>query len=246
MRATQANASSGASFPAFKALFEKEAKEGVGFQPFIAEAFDSAFIAFFAALEAKSSDPTEIAKHVVSVTNDPGTKYNFEQIDDAIKAVLAGEKIHFVGATGDLNFSDNGRVNSLAYDIWEHQQDGSAKRHRDHRLQAGIDLAILGPHGGPGRHSRPENAAGIVLQQLAQLTVNGLITGTILALTGVGATLVFGIQRIANFAHGEYLTFAAYVGSPAEHGLRAESGRRHARRDGGDGAAGGRRFISRC
>lgn len=51
-----------------------------------------------------------------------------------------------------------------------------------------------------------------MFQQLAQLTVNGLITGTILALTGVGATLVFGIRRIANFAHGEYLTFAAYVG----------------------------------
>jgi branched-subunit amino acid ABC-type transport system permease component len=51
-----------------------------------------------------------------------------------------------------------------------------------------------------------------MLQQLAQLVVNGLITGTILALTGVGATLVFGIQRIANFAHGEYLTFGAYVG----------------------------------
>src|SRR5580658_3648475 len=51
-----------------------------------------------------------------------------------------------------------------------------------------------------------------MLQQLAQLVVNGLITGTILALTGVGATLVFGIQRIANFAHGEYLTFAAYLG----------------------------------
>jgi hypothetical protein len=50
-----------------------------------------------------------------------------------------------------------------------------------------------------------------VLEQLAQLTVNGLITGTILALTAVGATLVFGIQRIANLAHGEFLTFAAYV-----------------------------------
>ena len=72
MRATQANASSGASFPAFKALFEKEAKQGVNFQSFVAEAFDSAFIAFLAALEAKSDDPTEIAKHVVSVTNDPG------------------------------------------------------------------------------------------------------------------------------------------------------------------------------
>jgi neutral amino acid transport system permease protein len=50
-----------------------------------------------------------------------------------------------------------------------------------------------------------------MLEQLAQLTVNGLITGTILALTAVGATLVFGIQRIANLAHGEFLTFAAYV-----------------------------------
>jgi branched-subunit amino acid ABC-type transport system permease component len=49
-------------------------------------------------------------------------------------------------------------------------------------------------------------------QQLVQLALNGIITGTILALTGVGATLVFGIQRIANFAHGEYLTFGAYVG----------------------------------
>jgi len=44
-----------------------------------------------------------------------------------------------------------------------------------------------------------------------QLLVNGLITGSILALTGVGASLVFGIQRIANFAHGEYLTIGAYV-----------------------------------
>jgi branched-subunit amino acid ABC-type transport system permease component len=50
-----------------------------------------------------------------------------------------------------------------------------------------------------------------VLQHLAQLTVNGIITGTILALTGVGVTLVFGIQRIANFAYGEFLTFGAYI-----------------------------------
>ncbi|HEX3346999.1 MAG TPA: branched-chain amino acid ABC transporter permease [Acetobacteraceae bacterium] len=55
---------------------------------------------------------------------------------------------------------------------------------------------------------------------LAQLIVNGLITGAVLALTGVGATLVFGIHRIANFAHGEYLTFAAYVGLVINVGLR--------------------------
>src|SRR5215471_1134391 len=48
-------------------------------------------------------------------------------------------------------------------------------------------------------------------QQFLQLLVNGLITGSILALTGVGASLVFGIQRIANFAHGDYLTIGAYA-----------------------------------
>ena len=60
-------------------------------------------------------------------------------------------------------------------------------------------------------------------QQFLQLLLNGLITGTILALTGVGATLVFGIQRIANFAHGELLTFGAYVGLLLERGARART-----------------------
>jgi branched-subunit amino acid ABC-type transport system permease component len=46
--------------------------------------------------------------------------------------------------------------------------------------------------------------------QFAQLLVNGLITGSILALAAVGATLIFGIQRIANFAHGDFMTIGAY------------------------------------
>ena len=127
MRATQANASSGASFPAFKALYEEKAKAGVAFQPFTAEAFDSTFIAFLAALAAKSSEPADIAEHIVAVTTDPGQTYTYEQLDEAIGAVMKGEDIHFVGATGPLNFSADGRVNALAYDIWEHQADGSAK-----------------------------------------------------------------------------------------------------------------------
>ncbi len=49
------------------------------------------------------------------------------------------------------------------------------------------------------------------MTQFAELVVTGLVTGAVLALAGVGASLVFGIQRIPNFAHGEYLTFAAYL-----------------------------------
>jgi branched-chain amino acid transport system substrate-binding protein len=127
MRATIANASSGASFPAFKALFEEKAKKGVNFQAFLSEAFDSVFVAFLAALEAKSADPVKISEHVVSVTNDPGTTYTYQQLDQAIKAIQAGQKIHFNGATGPMNFTANGRVSALAYDIWQADADGNAK-----------------------------------------------------------------------------------------------------------------------
>jgi branched-chain amino acid transport system substrate-binding protein len=126
MRATQANASSGSSFPAFKALFEKNAKQGVKFQSFIAESFDSVFIALLAAIEAQSSDPVKLAGKVVSVTNDPGESYTFEQLDKAIPALLAGKKIHFQGATGPINFAPNGRITATNYDIWQHKADGSA------------------------------------------------------------------------------------------------------------------------
>src|SRR4026207_2566787 len=50
-----------------------------------------------------------------------------------------------------------------------------------------------------------------MFEQLGQAPGNGPTTGSGLALPGVGASLVFGIQRIANFPHGDYLTIGAYV-----------------------------------
>lgn len=126
MRATQANASSGSSFPAFKALFEQKAKSGTQFAAWTAEAFDSAFIIFLAALEAKSSDPAKISEHVVSVTNPPGKPYTFQQLDQAVGAVLEGQRVHFHGATGPIQFTKEGRVSSTAYDIWQVKPDGSS------------------------------------------------------------------------------------------------------------------------
>ena len=45
-----------------------------------------------------------------------------------------------------------------------------------------------------------------VIQALA----NGIIEGSILALAALGLTLVFGIARFPNAAHGDYLTVGAY------------------------------------
>jgi branched-subunit amino acid ABC-type transport system permease component len=43
-------------------------------------------------------------------------------------------------------------------------------------------------------------------------TVNGIVTGMILALVASGLTLIFGIMDVVNFAHGELFMLGAYVG----------------------------------
>jgi neutral amino acid transport system permease protein len=45
----------------------------------------------------------------------------------------------------------------------------------------------------------------------AQTGLNGLSLGSVYALGAVGLTLVYGILKLVNFAHGEFLTFGAYM-----------------------------------
>jgi neutral amino acid transport system permease protein len=46
---------------------------------------------------------------------------------------------------------------------------------------------------------------------LVQATVNGIVAGNYYALGAVGLTLIFGVLRLVNFAHGEFLTLGAYM-----------------------------------
>ncbi len=52
----------------------------------------------------------------------------------------------------------------------------------------------------------------IPLELLLIQTVNGIVTGMILALVASGLTLIFGIMDVVNFAHGELFMLGAYVG----------------------------------
>lgn len=54
-------------------------------------------------------------------------------------------------------------------------------------------------------------AAGYGLEQMVQKGLNGLSTGSYIALGAVGLTLVYGILKLVNFAHGDLLTFGAYI-----------------------------------
>jgi branched-subunit amino acid ABC-type transport system permease component len=49
------------------------------------------------------------------------------------------------------------------------------------------------------------------MDQLLQLVFNGLVTGSILAIGAVGASLVWGVLRIGNFAHGDYMALGAFM-----------------------------------
>ncbi len=44
-----------------------------------------------------------------------------------------------------------------------------------------------------------------------QLIVNGIALGSIIALAAVGLTLTYGILKLSNFAHGDFMTLGAYL-----------------------------------
>src|SRR5579859_7885030 len=54
--------------------------------------------------------------------------------------------------------------------------------------------------------------ADIPYDQILIQTVNGIVTGMILALVASGLTLIFGIMDVVNFAHGELFMLGAYAG----------------------------------
>jgi len=44
-----------------------------------------------------------------------------------------------------------------------------------------------------------------------QAVINGLLTGALYALVGMGLALIFGVMRIVNFAHGAFMMLGMYV-----------------------------------
>lgn len=76
-------------------------------------------------------------------------------------------------------------------------------------------------------------AAAIVLPPLGlgllpfvkmSLVVNGVFLGAIIALGAVGLTLIYGILKFSNIAHGDYMTMGAYVALFIVSGVLPQAG----------------------
>jgi neutral amino acid transport system permease protein len=80
------------------------------------------------------------------------------------------------------------------------------------QLTTGTPAPGTGPEGaGVGGGGPPQNAVVRWLDQFAQLLVEGIKFGSIIAITAVGLSLIFATTGLINFAHGELVTLGATV-----------------------------------
>jgi branched-chain amino acid transport system substrate-binding protein len=81
--------------------------------------FDDVILCYLAAVAAGSTDGAEMADVIVDVTGPPGPKYTYEQLPQAIEALENGEDIDYEGASGPIDWDENGDLSRYIYAISE-------------------------------------------------------------------------------------------------------------------------------
>lgn len=117
MLGTAPGAFSGNAPDAFEAAYEKA--PGPKRNLFDSTTFDNVILCYLAAVAAGSSDGEAIADSIVDVTAPGGAKYTFEQLPEAIVALEKGEDIDYEGASGPVDWDENGDLSRYIYDISE-------------------------------------------------------------------------------------------------------------------------------
>jgi ABC-type branched-subunit amino acid transport system substrate-binding protein len=111
----------GATQRAFGKLFTSSAPKNVQRQTFDAQNFDAVVLCYLAAVSAGKADGAAMKDKLKDVSGPPGTKYTWQQLPQAIKALEAGKDIDYEGASGAINLDSNGDPTQGVYDILQFQ-----------------------------------------------------------------------------------------------------------------------------
>lgn len=133
LRGVSPTAPKGKTRDVFDAMFRQRApgKPVTGFEP---TSFDGVMLAFLAAVKAKSSNPTAIAKQMRAVSGPPGKRYTYRQLGLAIKDLVAGRDIDYEGVWGPIDWDSKGDPSAGFIELWAYK-DGSLHTVATFRLE---------------------------------------------------------------------------------------------------------------
>jgi branched-chain amino acid transport system substrate-binding protein len=110
----------GAASEAFDALWNKT-KPKMDRGTFDSQNFDAVVLCYLSAVAAGSTNGEDMKNELRDVSGPPGTKYSWEQLPDAIKALQDGKDIDYQGAAGDINLDENGDPTTGVYDLLKYE-----------------------------------------------------------------------------------------------------------------------------
>jgi ABC-type branched-subunit amino acid transport system substrate-binding protein len=111
----------GTASQAFDKLYTQSDPQDVDRNTFDAQNFDAVILCYLAAVAAGSTDGKDMAEQLRDITGPGGTKFTWQQLPDAIKALQNGDDIDYVGAAGDIDLDENGDPTKGVYDVFRVQ-----------------------------------------------------------------------------------------------------------------------------
>ena len=107
---------------AFVELYEDEYGTGPGV--FNAQAYDATAVHILAQLSADDPSGSALSEQVRAVSDPGGEVVGPSNLADAVEMAADGEEIEYQGASGLVQFDDNGDVTAATYDVFEFDMDG--------------------------------------------------------------------------------------------------------------------------
>ncbi|MCL7475138.1 MAG: ABC transporter substrate-binding protein [Methanosarcinales archaeon] len=101
------------------------AKYGTVTTTFTANTYDAAAVIALAVEKAGSTDGTAIRDNIRAIANPPGVEVT--DIGEGLRLIREGTEINYQGASGDVNFDENGDITTAYYAKWQVAEDGSVE-----------------------------------------------------------------------------------------------------------------------